>query len=75
MFNTGFSGTVSRTRLSPIRPVRKKAMPATRTAAMPLLTSMLSMRRDFPVRPTKRTKRTAGSPLRAAVRLHKVRAP
>ena len=62
--------------MSPIRPVRKKTMPATRTAAMPLLTSILSMRRDFPVHPIQtRTERPPAAPLRAAVRLHKVGAP
>ena len=41
---------------------------------MPLLTSMLSMRRDFPVLHQARAE-PPGPPLHAAVRLHKVRAP
>ena len=66
MFSAGFSGSRSRTRLSPIRPVRKKAMPATRTAAMPLLTSMLSMRRDFPVHARSQTRAEARPARRCA---------
>src|SRR6202012_3074444 len=49
MLSTDFSSGVSRTRLSAIMPVRKKMIPPTRTAAMPLLTSILSMRPGFPI--------------------------
>src|SRR6185437_14845251 len=42
-----FAGLVSVIRFAPIVPARKKVIPATRTAAMPLLTSIESIRQPL----------------------------